>query len=189
MYFTENNRGLPNPKLEKLIIEYVHTHLLYLTQQPDYPNKDKYEIPYKLQYMIAFVYPDEMDALVDPTSEKNSSKYNKMFGSDDKIIEYMMDMVCGMKKGLLDDIASKPQPVKYEDYNDIIPTANAIILYPIYMFRWMEQQIQLNKPKCAANVRTTLKNQNECYQTIPTSHIAKKRASYVEPPVKLNQNG
>lgn len=172
--------------IEPKIIKFTNTKLLYLTEQSDYPNKDKYEIPYKVQHMISFVYKDEMALLVDPTSEKTKSKYNEMFGSEDKIVEYMMDMVCGIKQWL-DDIA-KTKPVDSKKYNDIIPTANAIILYPVYMFRWMEQQIQLNKPQCTDDVRKTLTDQNQCYQTIPSSQMARKRASYVEPPVKQNKN-
>jgi hypothetical protein len=170
--------------LEKNITGYVNTNLLNLTQQPNYPNKDKFEIPYKIEDMISFVYKDEMDALVD--SETNKSKYNEMFGTDDKIIEYMMDMVCGMNQWL-DDI-KKQKPVDNIKYNKIIPTVNVIILYPIYMFRWMEQQIQLNKPQCTEVQRQNHTNQNDCYQTIPTSQITRKRASYVPPAVQLNTN-
>jgi hypothetical protein len=181
-YFIESNRDLDYSRLESLIVKYTTNNLLNLTQQYDYPNKDKYEIPYKIQDMVSYVYVNEMTALVDP--DTNKSKYNEMFGSDEKIIEYMMDIVWGMKQGL-DDIA-KTKPVDSKKYNDIIPTANAIILYPIYMFRWMEQQIQLNKSQCTEDKLKTLSNQNQCYQTIPTSQMARKRASYVEPSVKLS---
>ena len=182
IHFILQNLNLSYTELEKMLVDYTNTKLLNLTQQPNYPNKDKYELPYKIKDMISFVYEDEMAALVDP--ETNKSKYNEMFGSDDKIIEYMMDMVIGMKQWL-DDIA-KTKPVDSDKYNDIIPTANAIILYPIYMFRWMEQQIQLNKPQCTEDKRKTLENQNQCYQTIPSSQMGRKRASYVEPTVVLS---
>jgi hypothetical protein len=182
IHFILQNLNLSYTELEKMLVDYTNTKLLNLTQQPNYPNKDKYELPYKIKDMISFVYEDEMAALVDP--ETNKSKYNEMFGSDDKIIEYMMDMVIGMKQWL-DDIA-KTKPVDSDKYNDIIPTANAIILYPIYMFRWMEQQIQLNKPQCTEDKRKKLENQNQCYQTIPSSQMGRKRASYVEPTVVLS---
>ena len=159
---------------------YIDNDYLSLTNGQTNP---KFEMPFKVEYMMCFVYDDEMSALVGA----NSSKYDEMFGSNDKIIEYMMDMVVGMKMWMAD--ISKNKPFDSDKYNHIIPTANAIILHPIYMFRWMEKLIQENKRECTERaLKKHAKNndQNKCYQTIPTSQKARRRASYVEPAVKLN---
>ena len=162
------------------ITTYIENNLLDLTRDPNYPNKDKFEMPFKVVDMVCFIYDDEMQAL----AGNNSSKYTEIFGSDEKIIEYMMDMVVGMKLWMAD--IAKNKPIDSEKLNDLTPTANAIILHPIYMFRWMEKMIQENKPMCTDESRKTHTNQNECYQTIPTSQSMRRRASYVEPSVVLN---
>ncbi len=157
-----------------IIRTYIDNDYLALTNGPINPN---FEMPFKVEHMICFIYDDEMSALVG----NNSSKYDEKFGSNDKIIEYMMDMVVGIKLWMAD--ISKVTPFDSDQYNDIIPTVNAIILHPIYMFRWMEKLIQENKTECtekALKIHAKNNNQNKCYQTIPASLSMRRRASYVE---------
>lgn len=181
-FFFQQNDWTTDSNIWKKLIAYLDNDLMDLTKDPNYPNKDKFEMPFRVTDMMSFVYEDEMQAL----AGNNSAKYTELFGSDDKIIEYMMDMVTGMKSWM-DDI-SKNLPFDSEKYNNIIPTANAIILHPIYMFRWMEKQIQENKPQCTADAMKTHTDQTKCYQKIATSQMARRRASYLDPPVKHNSS-
>ncbi len=176
-----NAMGIPkdNKYISDFITEFSQD-MEHLQWQYGKEQMNKVDIPIKIENMVSFVYNDEYNSIMKPLS----SEYSKLFGTDDKIIAYMMDMVLGMRNWLEEVKNAKPfEPAKY---NAILPTLNAIILHPIFMFRWMEQQMKMNAPMCTPEAKAKLQNQNQCYSTIPTSQMARKRNSYIEPPVKGN---
>jgi len=176
-----NNNNNQNKYISDFIIEFSKD-LVHLQWEYSKEQMNKFDIPIKIENMVSFVYNDEYNSIMNPLS----SEYSKLFGTDDKIIAYMMDMVLGMRNWL--EEVKNTKPFDNIKYNSIIPTLNVIILHPIFMFRWMEQQIKANVPMCTPEAKAKHQNQNQCYSTIPTSQMSRKRNSYIDPPVKGNPN-